>query len=62
MRDNPHLLFGESTRRGYVVLDVTPDRCTAALRVVDDPADRQSGVTTAATFAVHAGRPGARRV
>jgi alkaline phosphatase D len=62
VRDNPHLLFGESSRRGYIVLDVTPNRCTARLRVVDDPADRQSGMTTAATFAVDAGRPGARRV
>jgi alkaline phosphatase D len=54
--------FGDSARRGYVLLDVTPELCTAQIRVIGDPADRQTGVTTAATFAIDAGRPGARRV
>jgi hypothetical protein len=30
--------------------------------VLDDATDRMSGVRTAATFAVDAGRPGAQRV
>jgi alkaline phosphatase D len=61
VRDNPHLLYGDSARRGYVVLDVTPERCTARLRVIDNPADRRAGVLTAASFVVDAGRPGAQR-
>ena len=59
VRDNPHILYGDSARRGYVVLDVTAERCTARVRVIDNPADRQAAVTTAATFVVDAGRPGA---
>ena len=59
VRDNPHILYGDSARRGYVVLDVTAERCTAQLRVIDNPEDRQAAVTTAATFVVDAGRPGA---
>jgi alkaline phosphatase D len=62
VRDNPHILFGDSSRRGYFVVDVTPERCTARLRVIDNPTDRQTGVRTAVTFAVDAGRPGALRV
>jgi alkaline phosphatase D len=62
VRDNPQILYGDSARRGYVVLDVAPERCTARLRVIDDPADRRAGVQTAATFVVDAGRPGAQRV
>jgi alkaline phosphatase D len=60
VRDNPHILYGDSGRRGYVVVDVTRERCTARLRVIDNPPDRQAGVLTAATFVVDAGRPGAQ--
>ena len=59
VRDNRHILYGDSAHRGYMVLDVTAEQCTARLRVIDNPADRQSAVATAATFVVDAGRPGA---
>ena len=59
VRDNRHILYGDSAHRGYMVLDVTAEKCTARLRVIDNPADRQSAVATAATFVVDAGRPGA---
>jgi alkaline phosphatase D len=62
VRENPHILYGESSHRGYCVFDVTPERCTARLRVIDDPADRHAGIATAATFVVDAGRPGAQRI
>jgi alkaline phosphatase D len=62
LRDNPHILYGDSARRGYVVVDVTPEHCTVLLRVIDNPADRHAGVLTAATFIVDAGHPGAHRV
>jgi alkaline phosphatase D len=58
VRENPHIHYGDSARRGYTVLDVTPERCTARLRVLDDPEDRNSGVSTSATFEIEAGRPG----
>ena len=62
VRENPHIVYGDSARRGYVVLDVTAERCTARLRVVEDVTDRHTGIQTAATFAVDAGRPGVQRL
>ena len=61
VRENPHILHGDSAHRGYWVLDITAERCTSRLRVIDDPADRQSNIVTAATFLVEADRPGAHR-
>ena len=43
MRANPHIIYGDSARRGYFLLDVTPERCTAQLRVLEDPTDRRNG-------------------
>src|ERR671922_282684 len=48
VRQNPHIHYGESARRGYIVLDVTSERCTARLRAIADPADRDTDVVTAA--------------
>ena len=62
VRENPHIVHGDSSRRGYTLVEVTPERCTARLRVVDDATDRETPVSTAATFAVDAGRPGAQRL
>jgi alkaline phosphatase D len=62
VRENPHIRYGDSARRGYTLVDVTPERCTARIRVIDDPTDRDTAVSTAATFAVEAGRPGAQRL
>jgi alkaline phosphatase D len=62
VRENPHIHYGDSARRGYVVLDVTAERCTARVRVIENAADRHTGVVTAATFATDAGRPGAQRL
>jgi alkaline phosphatase D len=62
VQENPHMLLGQSSRRGYWVFDVALEQCTARLRVIDDPSDRHAGIATAATFVVDAGRPGAQRV
>ncbi len=62
MRDNPHIRFGNGSRRGYVVVDVTAERSIARLRVVDDVTDPATGVATQATFAIDAGHPGAQQI
>ena len=62
VRENRHVHYGDRAHRGYSVVDVTPARCTARLRFVDDVTDRHKGVRTAATFAIDAGRPAARMV
>ena len=61
VQQNPHVLFGMSSHRGYWVVDLNAERCVARLRLIDDPTDRDSGIATAATFVVDAGRPGAQR-
>nr|HET7860238.1 alkaline phosphatase D family protein [Caldimonas sp.] len=57
---NPHLRYGRSDQRGYVRFDVDAKELRASLRVVERPADPESGVVTAARFVVDAARPGPR--
>ena len=54
--ENPHYLFGDVDRKGYGVLEITPGRMAAHLRVVDDVAQRDNRIETLASFAVQAGR------
>lgn len=42
---------------GYLVVAVSPDELTATFRVVDDVADPETGISTAATWTVAAGNP-----
>jgi phosphodiesterase/alkaline phosphatase D-like protein len=58
VRANPHIVYGESARRGYFLVDLTAERCVAALRVLDDVNRPDAAVSTAATFEIAAGRPG----
>jgi alkaline phosphatase D len=57
MADNPHFVYAEAQHRGYGLADFTPGRLEVALRMVDDVARQDSGVTTDARFVVEAGRP-----
>ncbi|HWI39411.1 MAG TPA: alkaline phosphatase D family protein [Burkholderiales bacterium] len=59
--DNPHIVFAESTYRGYTRVDVTPTRLTADLRAMDSVQTRDAACRTLASFAVEDGRPGAQR-
>jgi alkaline phosphatase D len=59
--DNPHVKFGSSERRGYVVMDLAPQRCHARLRGIENEKVRDTGVQTQASFLVEAGRPGAQQ-
>ena len=58
--DNPHIRFANSTRRGYTVLEITPQLCLARLRTVNEK-DPASPVQTLATWTVEDGKPGAQR-
>jgi len=58
--ENPHVLLGDGTRRGYLQLTLEPDRCVAQLRVISDPRDPQATLATRASFVVEDGRPGAQ--
>ncbi len=61
MSYNPHIKFGKSDQRGYTVLEVEGARATAHLRVIDNARVIDSTVSTAASFTVEAGKPGAQR-
>ncbi len=56
--DNPHIKFAHSEKRGYVCLEITPQRCEAHLRAIDNEKKRSSSVATLASFVVENGRPG----
>lgn len=62
LRNNPHIKFGKSDQRGYTVLQVDTKTVTARLRVIDNARAQHNSVSTAATFSVEAGRPGARQI
>ncbi len=55
---NPHIVFADGSRRGYVLLDLGRERLETRLRVVDTVKRADAGVSTAASFTVRAGHPG----
>jgi alkaline phosphatase D len=56
---NPHIKYGRSDRRGFVMMEVTPVRTTARFQALDDVGREDSGLSTLASFAVENGRAGA---
>ncbi len=56
LAENPHFVFADAQRRGYGVLECTPQQLTTRLRVVDDVTRRDTQVETLASFVVEAGR------
>jgi alkaline phosphatase D len=60
--ENPHMLFYEGRRRGYLVCEVTPTAFRGDQWFVDDVLDAASPVRLGGTYAVEAGRLGAHAV
>ena len=58
---NPHVKYGRSDKRGFMLLDVTPNATSTLFLGLDNVRDARSGAATLATFSVANGRPGARR-
>lgn len=56
---NPGVVFGNTERRGYVLLDVQPERLQADLVAMNSVTDRQAGRFVQASFVVENGKPGA---
>jgi alkaline phosphatase D len=54
---NPHFVFADRERRGYGVVEFTPNQLTTTLRAVTDVTQADSGIETLATFTVPHGRP-----
>jgi alkaline phosphatase D len=61
MTDNPHVRFGNPTRRGYVRVEVTPARLRVDLRAMRSVAQPRAEADTLASFVVEDGRLGAVR-
>jgi alkaline phosphatase D len=59
--DNPHVRFADGTKRGYVRVEVTPQRWRADLRAMRTVTQPRAECDTLATFVVADGRPGAVR-
>ena len=59
LRDNPHVKFFDSRKRGYVRCDVTRERWLTDLVAVDNVRDAGAPAATLASFVVETGRPGA---
>jgi alkaline phosphatase D len=59
--DNPHLRFASGARRGYVRVELTPQRMQVDLRAIRSVTQPRAPVDTLATFVVDDGRPGAQR-
>ena len=52
---NPHMLYGRSDRRGYMLMEVAPQSVKARFMGLDDVHDARSGQTELASFTVRAG-------
>jgi alkaline phosphatase D len=56
---NPHIRFFDGDRKGYVRCRLDHDQMTADVRYVERVGAPEAEITTAATFVVEDGRPGA---
>jgi alkaline phosphatase D len=56
--DNPHMLLGESRYRGYVRVDLAPQRWSSDLRVMETVQRRDASCSTLANYVVEDGKPG----
>ncbi len=54
--ENPHFVFADAERKGYGVVEFTPQRLTTTLRVVDDVRQPSAAIETLASFSVAAGQ------
>jgi alkaline phosphatase D len=59
---NPHVLFGDGVHRGYLLAELNPRDLRVRLRAMDDVTQREPKVSTAGTWIVNHGRPGAQPV
>ena len=55
---NPHIRYGRSDKRGYMLLDITPEKTTTLFQGLDNVRDRHSGIATLASFTVQDGKAG----
>ncbi|MET0982085.1 MAG: alkaline phosphatase D family protein [Telluria sp.] len=59
---NPHMLYGRSDRRGYMLVQVTPKAARAQFMALDNVRDARSGQAQVAAFGMTDRLPGVHRV
>ncbi len=57
---NPHILFGNGSKRGYLLMDVTAQRMETKLRAMETVKRHDAGIETLASWIVEDGMPGAK--
>jgi len=60
--NNPHMLYGRSDKRGYMLLDLTPSETVTRFLGLDDVRDADSKIATLASFRVANGKAGPERM
>ncbi|MCA1248686.1 alkaline phosphatase [Massilia sp. MS-15] len=60
--NNPHMLYGRSDRRGYMLLELTPNETVTRFMGLDDVRNAKSAIAELATFRVADGVAGAVRL
>jgi alkaline phosphatase D len=56
--EGPHIHFANGAHRGYLRVELTPQRLTVDLRALDDATDRKTACNTLASFVIEDGKPG----
>ncbi|PIV33443.1 MAG: alkaline phosphatase [Lysobacterales bacterium CG02_land_8_20_14_3_00_62_12] len=59
--ENPHVIYGDTSKRGYLRFDFNQQRCAADVRLLDNEKKVDSAIRTAASFIVENGKPGVRK-
>ena len=58
---NPHVKYGRSDKRGYMLMDITPTKTQTIFMGLDDVRDAKTNVAKLASFVVDDGKAGAKR-
>jgi alkaline phosphatase D len=59
---NPHVKYGRSDKRGFMLMEVRPEKTTNLFVGLDDVRNAKSAATTLASFVVEDGVAGAKRM
>ena len=55
---NPHIRYGRSDKRGYMLMEITPGKTTTWFQGLDNVRDSASNIATLASFTVRDGKAG----
>ena len=59
---NPHIRYGRSDKRGYMVMEITPEKTPTLFQGRGNARDSASGIATLARFTVQDGKAGVQRI